>query len=631
MTEKSAQAALAGAAGILPTYRDLTGTDHPTGAETAQALLAAQGLEAGTDTAAARTLADLQARTAARTLPEWLVVPVGTAPRLTPRRPGAWQLRLEDGTGHEGRATGGALTLPPLPLGIHDLTLDGDTCTLLAAPPRLPLPPRGWGVTLPLYGLRDADTGGLADYADLRMAVEGLGGLGAGFVGINPIHAGFPRDPDALSPYTPSSRRWFSTAHIAGGDEVPARAGRLVDPAPAIAARLAGLRAAFDRLDRTDRAALASFRTEQGAGLERFALHQALSDRFGPYWHDWPAALHDPAGAEARAFAAAHPDALAFHAWLQMRAAGQLAAVGDAAQRAGMAQGLYLDLAVGTHPAGAETWAEPDLFARSASLGAPPDAFAPQGQNWALAPMVPGALVARGFRPLAEVLRAQLRCAGMLRIDHILGFARAFWVPEGAFAGAPGAYVTMPSAALLAVARIEAARSGAVIVGEDLGVIPDGLRADLDASGILGCRLLMFEPDTATWPEAVLASFGTHDLPPFVGWKAGGDIGWHARLGHIDAASAQRLQAVRADEASDLRQRAGGSGLAAMHALLAASPARLVAVQIEDALGRKSQANLPGTITAHPNWRRRIGPPPSALARHPALRRAAAIMARAGR
>jgi len=627
-----ALAGLAAAAGILPSYRDLGGTLRPTAPETAQALLAATGLEAGTEAAAARTLAELRAREDARALPDWLVVEAGAAPRLTPRHPGAWQLRLEDGTMHDGPAGDGPLPLPPLPLGLHDLTIGGATCTLLAAPARLPLPARGWGVTLPLYGLRDAATGGLADYADLRAAVEGLGGIGAGFVGINPIHAGFPLDPRAISPYSPSSRRWLSSVHVAdAGRAGPGPGGRLVDHAPAVAARLKALRRAFGAIDAMARATLVTFRAEAGPDLERFALHQALSDRFGPYWRDWPAGLRDAGGSEVRAFAAANSEAIAFHAWLQMRAAGQLAAVRDAARRAGMAQGLYLDLAVGTHPSGAETWADPGLFARDASLGAPPDAFAPQGQNWALAPMAPAALATRGFRPLAAVLRAQLRFAGMLRIDHILGFSRAFWVPGGAYSGVPGGYVAMPAAALLAVARIEAARAGAVIVGEDLGVIPDGLRADLDASGILGCRLLMFEPDTAAWPEAVLASFGTHDLPPHAGWRAGGDIGWHARLGHIDAATATRLHEERRTAAADLARRAGGPGTAAMHALLADSPARLVALQIEDLLGRRAQANLPGTVDSHPNWRRRIGPAARALAGLPALRGAAAAMARAGR
>ncbi|GAA0300065.1 4-alpha-glucanotransferase [Rhodovulum strictum] len=621
-----ALAALAARAGILPRYVDLTGATHETGSATAQALLAAMGLPAITEAEAAQTLAALQAAEAARPLPDWIVVEAGIAPVLHPRHAGEWHLTLEDGTCHAGRAED-TLTLPPLPLGLHDLTIAGQRMTLLSAPPRLPLPPRGWGVTVPLYGLRDAETGGLGDYADLCAVVAGIGALGAGFVGINPIHAGFPGDLQAISPYSPSSRRRFSAAHLACPGEAATPSGKLVDYAPAIAARLTCLRAAFAAIGPGERATLAGFRAAEGADLDRFALHQALSDRFGPYWSDWPEAYRAPDTPEVRTFAADNPDAIAFHAWLQFRAEGQLADIRAAGRDAGMAHGLYLDLAVGTHPAGAETWADPGLFARGATLGAPPDPFAPQGQNWSLAPMIPQALAARGFRPLAEILRAQLRHAGLLRIDHILGFERAFWVP----ADGPGAYVAMPKPALLAVARIEAARAGAVIVGEDLGVIPEGLQADLAASGILGCRLAMFDPHPENWPEAVLASFGTHDLPPFEGWRQGADIGWHARLGHVAAERVADMHRHRQDAAADLARRAGGADVDALNRYLGATPARLVALQIEDMLGATEQANLPGTVDSHPNWRRRIGPGPAALVQHEAVLRAARAMDQSGR
>ena len=622
----SALSRLAAMAGILPQYCDLEGVTHETDPETARALLAAMGLAAGSEAEAAGTLAALKAREAARPLPAWLVLEAGSAPVLRPTCGGAWRLELEDGTCHEGRAKD-TLSLPPLPPGLHDLIVGGHRMTLLSAPPRLPLPPRGWGVTVPLYGLRDAETGGLGDYADLCAVTAGIGALGAGFVGINPIHAGFPGDPQAISPYSPSSRRRFNVAHLACPGEARTPGGALVDYAPAIAGRLAGLRAAFAAICPDERAALAGFRAAEGADLDRFALHQALSDRFGPYWSDWPAAYRAPDAPAVSAFAAENPDAIAFHSWLQFRAERQLGDIRAAARDAGMAHGLYLDLAVGTHPAGAETWADPDLFARGATLGAPPDPFAPQGQNWSLAPMIPQALAARGFRPLAEILRAQLRFAGLLRIDHILGFERAFWVPGDG----PGAYVAMPKPALLAVARIEAARAGAVIVGEDLGVIPEGLRADLAASGILGCRLAMFDPCPEDWPEAVMASFGTHDLPPFAGWRQGTDIDWHARLGHVAPGRLAELRRGRADAVADLARRAGGEDVEALHGYLAATPARLVALQIEDLLGRTDQANLPGTVDTHPNWRRRIGPGSARLAQEPMLSRAAAAMRRSGR
>jgi 4-alpha-glucanotransferase len=625
MTLPPALSALCAAAGILPRYTGLDKIARDTSPATARALLAAMGLAAATEAEAAATAARLDAGRAARALPEWLVLEAGAPPHLVGT--GDWTLTLESGEIHRGLAAG-TLDLPPLPVGIHALVLAGAETALLSAPVRLPAPPRCWGLTLPLYGLRPAARGGLGDYADLRAAVTSAGALGAAFVGINPVHAGFAGDPGAFSPYSPSSRRWFNPVHIACAEGASPPGAALVDWAPAVATRMACLRGAFAALPPAARAIFDTWRAEQGAPLEAFAIHQALSDRFGPFWPDWPAAYRAPTSPEVAAFAAADPEAAAFHAWLQHGAQAQLGAVAEAGRDAGMALGLYLDLAVGTHPAGAETWADPALFARGVSLGAPPDAFAPQGQSWGLAPMIPTALSARGFRPLAQILRAQLRFAGLLRIDHILGFERAFWVPDSDL---PGAYVVMPKAAMLAVARIEAARAGASIVGEDLGVIPEGLQADLAASGLLGCRLAMFDETPQDWPEGVLGSFGTHDLPPHEGWRRGEDIDWHERLGHAAPAAAAEMRARRARDVAGLAQRAGADGVDAMHALLGATPARVVALQIEDVFGAVDQANLPGTVHEHPNWRRRIAVAPEALAQAEPLRRAARVMAQAGR
>ena len=305
------------------------------------------------------------------------------------------------------------------------------------------------------------------------------------------------------------------------------------------------------------------------------------------------------------------------------------------ARGAGMGLGLYLDLAVGTHPAGAETWEDRASFARGVSLGAPPDAFSPEGQTWGVAPFSPPALADTGFAALAETLAAQLRFAGMLRIDHILGFDRAFWVPEGM----PGLYLAMPREALLAVARIEAARAGAVIVGEDLGNVPEGLAAALDQSGILGCRVAMFERnwetgafrDAAEWDAEVLAAFSTHDLPTWKGWRAGRDIDWRARLGRSADPAGERR--ARGQEVAALDAVIGGAAgeVEALHAFLGRSPCRLAALQAEDILGLEEQANLPGTIHEHPNWRRRLPVDAGAFAADPRLAAAAAIMKTCGR
>lgn len=612
-TQEDALAALARAAGILPDFVDVTGQHHQTGAETRAALLRAMGFTPEDPEAVEAALRDL---TAPRPLPRWHVGAPGQPLDLAP--PGAWEIALEDGSLREGHGA-----LPELPLGRHRLCSEGVACWLLIAPPKLPLPPRSWGVTAPLYGLRGPDRGGVGDYRDLAETAKALAGAGAGFVGINPVHARLTGDPGAISPYSPSHRRRFSTAHLAFPGATPPPAPLIDYPATRAAQRTA---AAAAYAHAADAAAFEAYLAREGAPLTRFATYEALAERYGAYWGDWPAAFQTPDHPEVAAFAAAHGDRLRFHAWLQFQADRQLAGAAEAARAAGMAHGLYLDLAVGTHPAGAETWADRVSFAKGVSLGAPPDAFAADGQWWNLAPFNPHSLIAQGFRPLAETLRCQLRHARLLRIDHILGFERAFWVPGG---GVPGAYVQMPRDAMLAVVRIEAARAGATIVGEDLGNIPAGLQSALAGSGILGCRVAMFETGTpaADYPEAVLASFGTHDLPTFRGWREGRDIAARADLGTLDEAAMAAAKAGRAEETARL----GAETADEVHRFLAETPARLIALQIEDVLGVADQPNLPGTVDEYPNWRRVLPVAGAALGDAPELARAAAIMAAAGR
>jgi 4-alpha-glucanotransferase len=613
--------------GILPRYRDATGTDHELTPETRDALLAAMGV--GRDGAAARDrLAALEEE---GPLPTWQVVTAGAGLGLDALAGRDWTLALEDGS----ERTGEGGELGPLPLGIHEIRVEGTRHWLLSAPERLPEPARAWGVTLPLYGLsRD---GRIGTYADLAEAAASIGAAGADFVGLNPTHAGFPTDPSAFSPYAPAHRGRLAAIHVAPAEEAAIPAGDLLDYAAALPARMAALRAEFAQ---GAPAAFATWRAEQGADLDRFALHQALSDRFGCYWPDWPREYRDPEGEAAREFARHADEACAFHAWLQWRAEGQLEAAQEAARGAGMRFGLYLDLAVGTHPAGAETWGRPALFARGVSLGAPPDAFSASGQSWGLAPLRPDTLAAEGFRPLAAILRRALGHSKLLRIDHILGFERAFWVPTGEEAP-PGAYVGMPREALLAVVRIEAARAGATVIGEDLGNIPDGLRDGLEDSGVLGCRVAQFERHwesqgidfkrAGEYARSALTSFGTHDLPTWEGWKAGRDIDWRRSLGDLDDAGHEAALAERQAIVAAFCGLIGGAGLDDLHRFLAATPSRLVACQIEDLLGRAEQPNLPGTVHDHPNWRRRLKVAPDALGQLDAMARTATIMAEADR
>ncbi|SDK45096.1 4-alpha-glucanotransferase [Aliiruegeria lutimaris] len=638
---------LAHMAGIYDDYWDQKGNRRATGAATDIALLSAMGFDVSSDEAIEATLADLKAEAARRALPRWLIVEPDCETRHTLAQPAeAIRLLHEDGsakalpTGPDPVLPAGSeIVVPPLPVGIHVLSVDGEETTLLVAPAAIPLPERDWGVTLPLYGLRSEQEGGLGDYSDLAEAVTALGRAGASFVGLNPVHASFPSDENAFSPYSPAHRRRLSTMHIALGDDRPTQGGTLIDYAKILPAHRAALEAAFARFEtaggdaRFDRWIAA-----EGGSLERFATHQALSDLHGPYWCHWDEPLQDAHSPAARAFREAHPREIRFHCWLQWTAEQQLQAVSDAADAEGMHFGLYLDLAVGTHPHGAETWSDGSLFAPGVSLGAPPDAFSPDGQCWALAPFNPHALAAMHFRPLAETLRRQMRFAKLLRIDHVLGFERAYWVPTDA--DAPGTYVVMPREAMLAVVRIEAARAGATVIGEDLGNVPDGLQEAMSRSGLLGCRLCMFEqPEHAEfrkpedYTEAALASFGSHDVPTWAGWRAGLDIEVRHDLGYLDEEGYSNGLEWRRSEVAGFDKLAGtnGDGPDALHRFLGSVKSRLVALQLEDILGVLEQANLPGTVDTHPNWRRRLPVGVKALDGHPAVLAAAKIMKESGR
>lgn len=582
--------------GILPGYRDLSGRDIETGRETQLALLAAMGIDLASERDAADRLRAETAMRDSKRLPACFVVACETPCSFGIG--GDWSIQLEGGGEIEGR--GG--DLPPLPLGIHRLAADGEGTCVISAPPSLPMPERAWGVTGPLWGLGGPNRPGIGDFDELARAGAALGSHGASFLGLNPVHMGFPVNPAATSPYSPSHRRRLNPLHIATPGGVSS--GPLVDYAREIPAKRQALRVAYDEfVGAGQSAAFETYLREEGEPLRRFSLHQALSERHGPLWTEWPAGIRDPDHVSGDELG----DEMRFHSWLQWTAERQLGAANEACRAAGMRFGLYLDLAVGTHPGGAETWTDRDVFATGVSLGAPGDSFSPEGQCWHLAPFNPHVLIADRFRILAETLRKQLRFSRLLRIDHILGFERAFWVPEDR--GVPGGYVQMPRDAMLAVARVEAARAGALIVGEDLGNIPPGLQDALIASGILGCRVMQFEDfegEPFNYPVPSLASFGTHDLPTWRLWREGGDIAAWEELGKIDRVSAESAHTQRAARVDRFIDACGGSSVDHMHARLADTASVLVAVQLEDVFGVRKQTNIPGTTSEHPNWRRRL-------------------------
>ena len=669
---------LAARMGIHDRFHRIDGVEVVTPDATRLALLRAMGHPLRDAADAADALAAVEAADAARRMPREGVVTADRPQVWRGPHDRAWRLTLEDGGTVDGPPNA---DLPPLPPGLHVLEAEGEETLLIAAPDRAPDVPaltgraRVWGMTAALYGLVSARSLGRGDYADLAAAAEGLARLGADFLGINPVHDRGPA-PGDLSPYSPSSRTGFDVTHIAP-DQVPEYPDCPEAQALLEAAAPAGLAAAsaefgdadlrarvltpaldalFARFEAaSDPAPLDAWLAQGGRARARQALFAALSLRHGPDWRHWPAPLQDAGSPETAAFAAAHARETRRAAWALWTADRQLARAQARARAAGMGLGLYLDLAVGVRPGGAETWADRaegrPAFAAGVSLGAPPDALAAGGQVWNLAPFDPHGLAARRYAPFRAMLRAAATHAGLVRIDHVIGLERAFWTPED---GAPGTYVSQPSEALFALVRLEAARAGCAVVGEDLGTVPEGFRERLAAQGLHGCAVLQFEggPEgfarPADWPEHLLAAFATHDTPTLAGWWRARDVDDRQALGQLTPAQAGSARTRRAAERAALARRLADDGLApadldpaappptlppsirdAVHGLLAGSGAALAAVQLDDALGAEAAQNLPGTVTEAPNWRRRHAADPAAPDRNPDLRCTAQVMSAA--
>ena len=665
---------LAEAMGVLPHWRDLAGVEQTAGPDTQRALLAAMGVPVAGEAEIRESLETHRAREAARRIPEEIVVTAGTVTRIPLERTADWRIALESGGMLEGRDE--REIAPALPVGLHRLSVGDDVCLVIAAPERAPavvdLAGRGkaWGLSAALYGLRSQRNLGVGDYRDLAGAAVRMARLGADFIGINPVHARGTAS-DGFSPYSPTCRSALEPGHIAPdavpGFERSAEVRRLLERRSAAleaekARDLLDYEAHEQRrhevLDALFRvtieaggpaaADLAAWRKGPGRALEWFAVFEAIACVHGPDWRAWPEALRVTGSPEVRRFASENTASVRYHAWLQRLADRQLAAAQTAAKGAGMAFGLYLDLAAGVRPGGADTWASPDCFAEGVSLGAPPDAFSPDGQTWNLAPFSPPGLRAAGYEPFVRMLRAAMAHAGIVRIDHVLGLDRGFWVPES---GAPGGYVRYPLEPLLALVRIEAARAGCIVVGEDLGSVPPGLRRRLASAGLLGCAVMQFETgeDGLRPPRhyrpASLASAGTHDTPTLKGWWCGRDIELRHGLGRTTARERTAALAARAAERralcrllveeghapSDLDpatppHEADDATVVAVHALLAGAGSSLLAVQLDDVLGLVEQQNLPGTIDEHPNWRRRYPVAVEALAGDPGLAAVARVV-----
>ncbi|MGW1430316.1 4-alpha-glucanotransferase [Streptomyces sp. NPDC002431] len=665
-------AALHGVATSAPS----AGTGAPVPDATVVAVLGALGVDATTPGAVQEALAAAESAARSRLLPRTVVVWDGEPPpgALTALPPGttleialegggqAPPLRMRVAAPPGGAASAGAgreeapppAWWSPPPLGVHRLAARAPggrsgSAVLVVAPAAAPRPPRRThGLLVQLYSLLSARSWGMGDLGDLADLAAWSGRtLGTGFVQVNPLHAAVPGRPTDPSPYRPSSRRFPDPVHLRV-ESVPeyghAEDRSILDDLRQSAAALGDTvlnkgalidrdavrdlkYQAFDVLRRVPltpgrRAAYRDFLAGQGQALEDHALWCALAEIHGPDWHRWPAGLRDPRSPETARARRGLLDRIDLHSWLAWLTDTQLADAQRAALDAGMPLGIVHDLAVGVHPGGADAWAQQDALAPGMSVGAPPDAFNARGQDWGLPPWRPDVLAASGYAPYRGLLRGLLAHAGALRIDHVMGLFRLWWVPEGR-PPAEGAYVSYDGEAMLAVLVLEAHRAGAAVLGEDLGTVEPGVREALARRGVLGTSVLWFERDWAgtgrpsapeQWREDCIATATTHDLPPTAARLTGEHVALRHSLGLLTRPLAEELTADAVDTAEWLglltalgllpEDESDEEGaVRAVHRYLLRTPARMVGVWLPDALGDRRPQNLPGTWDQYPNWR----------------------------
>lgn len=678
--------------GIVPSYYDIQGQSHPTSDASCEALVAAMGFDGSDEAAAARSLERL-AREANGPLVDPVYVwrqwePGAPTLRLRPARAATeyeLTLRQEDGRTERLRgrlppgeiASGLELALPFKPReGYHEVTIAVSTPSgVETASQSLILTPRTcftfdealagrprFGLWANLYSVRSARSDGAGDLGDLTRLLRWVGAAGGDFVAVNPLHALRNREL-GVSPYSPLSRLYRSLLYL-DVEAVP----ELADSAEARALLASGemqrereaLRSAprveharvlawkgrvLEALHRTFTAqqrekdtprarAHAAYEAREGQALLDFATFCALEEsQTGPDglhvpFSAWPAALREPRSAAVAAFRAKLSDRVAFHAWVQFELDRQLALAQSAGRSAGLALGIQQDLAIGLAPDGADVWAFPGLFAAGASIGAPPDDYAPQGQDWGLPPLAPRPLRNDRYRYYIRLLRAAFAHAGSLRIDHVMGLFRLFWIPRGG-PSAAGAYVRYPADDLLGILALESRRHQALVVGEDLGTVPDEVPRGLESWGILSSRVLLFEREgggafraSASYPPRAMVTANTHDLPTLAAYFDGSDLALRRRLGLLPDDDA--LAVARADrhaEIAALEERLRAEALldagvgepsfqelrAAIDAFLCRTPAALAGLSLDDLAGEREPVNLPGVpLERFPSWSRRM-------------------------
>ncbi|CAM5425775.1 4-alpha-glucanotransferase [Streptomyces coeruleorubidus] len=614
--------------------------------------LAALGVDASTPGAVRAALAARERELGARLLPP-TVVGWGTGPPAAlAALPEGSRLLIET---EQGETHASAEHLPP---GVHRLTAtvpDGRTATahLVVAPARLPSPAgRSHGLLVQLYSLLSRRSWGMGDLGDLAELAGWAGrSLGSGFVQVNPLHAAVPGAPTDPSPYRPSSRRFPDPVHLRIEDvpecayvEDRERLRALLERSGRLREAVLDKGALIDRdavwelkrealellcavpLGPGRRAAYCDFLAEQGQALEDHATWYALAEVHGPDWHRWPTGLRDPRSAETVRARNGLMDRVDFWSRLAWLTDTQLTAAQRAGREAGMPVGIVHDLAVGVHPGGADAWAQQEYFAAGMSVGAPPDAFNARGQDWGLPPWRPDRLAESGYAPFRELLRALFRYAGALRIDHVMGLFRLWWVPLG-HPPTEGTYVRYDAEAMLAVLVLEASRAGALVIGEDLGTVEPGVREALRERGVLGTSVLWFERDWEgdgrplppdRWRADCLATATTHDLPSTAARLTGEHVALRDSLGLLTRPLEQERAEAAADTAEwlalltelGLLNGTGGTDtsseeaeIQAVHRYLLRTPARMVGVWLPDGVGDRRPQNLPGTWDQYPNWR----------------------------
>ncbi|MFU0922226.1 4-alpha-glucanotransferase [Kluyvera sichuanensis] len=652
------------AAGISPNYINAHGKPQSIGADTKRRLLDAMHHTAATDVAATP-------------VPNVMIWTFGKKMTLTVEGKGefSWILTTEEGKQYHGRATGGkTLSLPTrLPEGYHSLTLtQGEErwhCRAIIAPERCyePQPLKEakklWGACVQLYTLRSEKNWGIGDFGDLKAMLPEVAKRGGSFIGLNPIHALYPANPESASPYSPSSRRWMNVIYIdvnavedfALSDEaqawwkLPATQKKLqaardveqVDYTAVTELKMTALRMAWKRFAKRNDEQMATFRyfvDKEGESLywqavyDALHAHQVKEDKLRWGWPAWPKAYQTIESPEVQAFCKKHADDVDFYLWLQWLAYTQFADCWETSQRDAMPIGLYRDLAVGVAEGGAETWCDRELYCLKASVGAPPDILGPLGQNWGLPPMDPHIIAARAYEPFIELLRANMKNCGALRIDHVMSVLRLWWIPYGETAD-HGAYVQYPVDALLSILALESKRHRCMVIGEDLGTVPVEIVGKLRKSGVYSYKVLYFENDSEknfrapkAYPEQSMAVATTHDLPTLRGYWESGDLTLGNQLGLYPDADVLRglyqdrelakqglLDALHKYGA--LPKRAGHkASLMSMTATLsrgmqryiADSNSALLGLQPEDWLQMSSPVNIPGTSSEYPNWRRKL-------------------------